>query len=92
MPKTQCRRAPSRLSHLTLAKLVQLLLIEPCTVKKMAEWTGLSPDTLYRFMWAMHKERAAHIYDWEFDTLNRPSIPIFKLGLGVDAPRRRQSV
>lgn len=89
MPQTRSHRSPVRLSHLTLAKLIQLLLIEPCTVKKMAEWTGLSNDTLYRFMNAMHLQKVVHIHDWEFDGLGRSSIPVFRLGVGADAQRKR---
>lgn len=89
MPRSKCRRPPARLSHLTLAKLLQLLLMGPCSVRKMQEWTGLSRDTLYRFMNAMCAERAAHIVDWEDDAMSRPSMPVFKLGLGENVPRRR---
>jgi len=83
------KRPPARLSHLTLAKMIGCLIAKPCDASAIQRHTGLNRDTIYRFTTALRNEGAMHISDWKKDRLGRDSMPIFRLGRGVDVPRKR---
>lgn len=55
---------------------------------EMAEMTGLHYVTVLQYTREIHKAGAAHIASWETDSRGRDCVRIYKLGRGVDAPRK----
>ena len=55
---------------------------------EMAEMTGLHYVTVLQYTREIHKAGAAHIASWETDSRGRDCVRIYKLGEGVDTPRK----
>lgn len=87
MPKPR----PTKTGVLSVAKMVRRLMDDNQTVYTLAEHTGLHPVTIRRFMKAMIKERAAHVCAWERDACGRDTTPVYTLGEGRQAPRRKMT-
>jgi hypothetical protein len=56
---------------------------------EMAEMTGLHYVTVLQYAREIHKAGAAHIASWETDSRGRDCVRIYKLGEGVDTPRKK---
>lgn len=78
------RRAPRRVNHLCLAKLIAYIQECPATVEEAAEASGLSISTARRVMLSLHKERASRVVGWEQDTLGRYTTKVYLLQRGKD--------
>jgi predicted ArsR family transcriptional regulator len=79
----------SRITHITLAKTLRVLLDGPATVHEIAEVTGVMPRTAAEWMRALRKEECAHISGWVPDSRGRDATAVFSLGKGKDKPRHR---
>ena len=55
---------------------------------EIAEMTGLHYVTVLQYAREIHKAGAAHIASWETDARGRDCVRIYKLGEGVDTPRK----
>ena len=55
---------------------------------EMAEMTGLHYVTVLQYTREIYKAGAAHIASWETDSRGRDCVRIYKLGEGVDTPRK----
>lgn len=73
------------------ARLLKMLLREPITAHDVVEELGLHVVNVQGFMRTLVKHKVAHICAWETDRLGRDCTPVYKLGKGVNKPRRRQS-
>jgi predicted ArsR family transcriptional regulator len=81
------RRAPRRVNHLCLAKMVAYLQECPSTVAEAAEASGLSVSTARRVLLALHAEKASRVVGWEQDTLGRYTTKVYLLQRGEDAAK-----
>lgn len=79
----------SRITHITLAKTLKMLLDGPATVHEIAEVTGVMPRTAAEWMRALRKESCVHISGWVPDSRGRDATAVFSLGKGKDKPRHR---
>lgn len=82
---------PIKTGVLSVAKMVRRLMDDSQTVYTLADHTGLHPVTVRRFMKAMIKERAAHVCAWERDARGRECTPVYTLGEGRQAPRKKMT-
>lgn len=78
------RRAPRRLNHLTVAKLIRALQLVPCSVYDAAEVTGLAVCTCREFLLALKAEKAVRVVDWDTDSIGRAVTAVYALGEGQD--------
>ena len=74
--------------HIAYAKIFRFLLEGPATIGEMARVSGLSYDTVLRFVATLRpKPRVLRICAWQADSMGRMSIQIFELGSEPDAKR-----
>ena len=81
------RRAPLRLNALTVAKLIRYLQDVPSNVTELAEHCGLGIAATRRFVLALEKERAIHVFGWEQDSLERYVTKVYAFGDNKDAKK-----
>lgn len=81
----------SRITHITLAKTLKVLLDGPATAHEIAEVTGVMPRTAAEWVRAMRKEGCVHISGWIPDSRGRDVTAVFSIGQGKDKPRSRMS-
>ena len=81
----------ARVGHMTLAKTLSYLLDNPATAQDICAYTGIHLVTAQEWMRALRKERTVYISAWEPDTKGRDVTPVYTLGRGRDAQRRRKS-
>jgi predicted ArsR family transcriptional regulator len=79
------------MNAISYAHMIKMLLEGTRTCAELAEETGLHVATIYDYTRELHKKGAAHIITWEPDTLGRDAKPVFMLGKGKDAERRKLS-
>lgn len=79
-----------KVGHMTLAKTLAFLMRQPATPQDISAYTGVHLVTAQEWMRALRKERTVHISAWEPDTRGRDMTPVYTLGVGVDAKRRRK--
>jgi hypothetical protein len=91
MQPTDDLKKATRLGSLSVAKVMRALLEGPCTAQELHEVSGLHIHTIHEYMRAMRKEKILHICAWEEETAGRESFRVYKLGGGVDVPRRKKS-
>lgn len=58
------------------------------TVPELVEFTGLHAETIRAICKAMVLAEQAHICGWEQDSLGRDTTPRYRLGWGVNVPRK----
>jgi sugar-specific transcriptional regulator TrmB len=80
-----------RMNAVSYAHMIKMMLEGTRTCAELAEETGLSTATIYDYTRELHKKGAAHIITWETDTLGRDAKPVYMLGKGKDAVRRKMS-
>lgn len=81
-----------RVSAMTLARFVRMLLDGPQTAREIAAETGLHPVTVARYLREMRRVHAVGICAWEKDSRGRDAIRVYELGRTKrDAPRTRKT-
>lgn len=78
----------ARVSHVTTAKVISLILDGPFSARDIVDTTGLHIVTAYELLRVLRKEKVIHISAWEPDSLGRDAIAIFSIGNKRDAKRR----
>lgn len=78
-----------KITAITQAQLIKLLLEGDMTCRELAEETGLHYVTVLHYTRELYLAKAAHITRWEQDSLGRDLIKVYKLGPGKDAKRRK---
>lgn len=91
MTKTPPRKRVIKMSAISYAHLVKLMLEGTYSCRELAEHTGLHYVTTLQYTRELHRAGAAHISSWEKDSRGKDSTKIYKLGEGKDAPRQRKS-
>lgn len=84
-------RKCSKLRDVCVAKMIGSLLDGPCTAAELVHVSGLAKATVYAYMRAMRRERAAFVSGWEKDAMGRDAHMIYSLGRGKDKPRAKRS-
>jgi predicted ArsR family transcriptional regulator len=77
-----------KMNPIMLALLVRELQPGEYTCAQLAERIGLHPLTVRDYVKAMHNAKVVHLARWAPDSRGRMCVRIYKLGQGVDAPRR----
>lgn len=90
MPPPKNKRVV-KMSAITQAHLVKLLLDGVYTCPELAQETGLHYVTVLQYCRELHRAGAAHICDWGLDSFGRDALKIYKIGAGKDRPRRSLS-
>jgi predicted ArsR family transcriptional regulator len=80
-----------KVNALAQAKMIALLLEGPQSNADIGEVTGLHRVTISEYMRALVKEGAAHISSWLPDSMGRDATPVYALGKGRNARRRKLS-
>lgn len=78
------RRAPRRVNHMALAKLISYMQECPATVDEAAEASGLSTSCARRVLLALHAEGASRVVGWEQDRLGRYTTKVYLMQRGED--------
>jgi DNA-binding IclR family transcriptional regulator len=84
------RRAPVRLSMLSVAAMLRALVDGPCSNAELAEVTGMHYRTMQRYTHALHRAKLLHIDHWEQDGRGRHVIRVYVFGEGKDAKRPKK--
>ena len=79
-------RTVIRITPLTQATLIKLLIDGDRTCAELAEETGLHISTVYQYTNALRHVGAAHICDWREDGYGAERTRIYKLGASQDVP------
>jgi predicted DNA-binding transcriptional regulator AlpA len=80
-----------RMNAVSYAHMIKMMMEGTRTCAELAEETGLSTATIYDYTRELHKKKAAYIATWEPDTLGRDAKPVYMLGKGKDAVRKKLS-
>jgi hypothetical protein len=78
-----------RVGHMVLAKTLALLQARDVTARLLVERVGIHLVTAQEWLRALKKERTIHICGWMQDSLGRDTTAIFRLGQGIDVPRKK---
>lgn len=73
------------------ALAIKELLETPCTAHDIAEVTGVHTVTAQNLMRAFLRHKIVHISAWDTDSRGRDVTPVYSLGPGRDAKRRKKS-
>lgn len=84
-------RPAVKMSPICYAKMLKELQRQPSSRPALAEATGLSVMTVGSYLQALHKEEVIHIFAWDKDAMGRDAIPLWVLGMGIDAKRHTQT-
>lgn len=84
-------RPAVKMSPICYAKMLKELQRRPSSRPALAEATGLSVMTVGSYLQALHAEEVIHIHGWEKDSMGRDAIPLWVLGMGIDAKRHTQT-
>ena len=74
------KRRRISVNHMSLADMIDRMLIGPCSVGDLVDATGLHRQTLYRLVNALVARNAAHKAGKRPDSLGRASTTLFALG------------
>jgi predicted ArsR family transcriptional regulator len=74
-----------------LAKTLFMLQTGPLTAAMLAREINVHLVTAQSWLRQLRRQRAVHVTEWLQDRLGRDAIPVFALGDGEDAQRRRES-
>ena len=85
------RKARPKVSHQALARTLHLLQQGTVTAKQLQSEIGVHYYTAQAWLGTLMDEGTIHIAAWLPDTLGRDSTPVFALGAGENAPRRRKT-
>lgn len=84
-------RTVVKMSAVLQAQVIRMLCEGPCTIREIAEETGLHYMTVQVYLRELYKAGAAHIAAWEKDVRGRDVVKVYALGPGKDAKRRKMS-
>lgn len=89
-PKVFPRGRQKRMNPPAFAQLVKALMDTErgLTTKELCELTGLVETTVRYYCKSMVTAEVAHISGWKEDVLGRDIDPRYKLGMGINVPRR----
>ena len=90
-PPTHKGRTVMRISALTQARLINLLIDGMLSCEELAAETGLHLLTVQKYTAALRREGACYIDHWEKDVLGRDSIRIYKIGRAPDKARAKMT-
>lgn len=85
-------RRQIRMGPISYAKMIKLMLEGEYTCSELSKLTGLGIKSIYHYTRELHREGAAHICDWNQDSKGRNFAKVYKIGWGIDIPRRVMSV
>lgn len=80
-----------KLNQECYALVLKELLAGPSPTKELVAVSGMSLITIQELMRTFHRHQVAHIFAWDPDARGADSIPVWKLGPGRDAKRRKKS-
>jgi hypothetical protein len=81
------RRAPLRLNALTVALMTKAMMEGPCTYVDLEEACGLTRQSIHRYIKALRSVKAAHVSQWEQDSIGRFVVKAYSFGDAKDKPR-----
>ncbi len=77
----------SRINAIAMAELM-LGLQDGChTMIELGEMSGLSMQTVRRYLKMLHKRHVIHVADWREDAKGGRTLKVYALGTGTDMPR-----
>lgn len=85
------RKAHVKVSHRALARTLALFQQGTVTAKQLHLEIGVHLVTAQEWLRTLMHEGTIHIAGWQSDTLGRDAIPVYALGAGDTAPRRRKT-
>jgi hypothetical protein len=80
-----------RINPTAYAKMVVALMRAPQSLYDLEKVTGLHEWTLRYYVKALVLHKAAHIAGWLPDSKDRDVTPLYRLGFGVNVPRRHKT-
>jgi predicted ArsR family transcriptional regulator len=80
-----------KVSHKTLATTMALLLNGPVTAQKISMYAQVHLVSAQAWMRALRQQKVVRIVGWEPDSMGRDATPVYAIGQGEDAPRRKMS-
>jgi DNA-binding NarL/FixJ family response regulator len=80
------KKPAARVNAIAFAEMISALS-DGGTPKEIAEQTGLSLNTVYDYVNALHKRGQIHISGWVQDTAGKTRARNFKLGAKTDAKK-----
>ena len=78
------------LSNVTAYILLFQALEEGGNIEDLQEESGMSINTVRKFVAVAHRRKMVHIKAWDKDSLGRHTRPVYALGAKVDAKRPPQ--
>lgn len=75
--------------HARAVRLLTLLQTGHQSLNQLAANAGGSYESVRGFIKLLYEARLVHITGWRYDSYRRPSIALYTLGAGIDAPKPR---
>ena len=69
------------------AALIETLIAGPSSVRELISVSGLADATTRKLVAALHRRGVLRICSWDRDRLGRPTMPVYEIDDGADAPR-----
>ena len=78
-----------KMSAITQAHLIKLMLDGELTCMELAEETGLHYVTVLQYTRELYLAKACYIHHYEKDRRDRDNARVYKIGVGKDAKRQK---
>lgn len=76
-------------NHANISKFLKLMFKGPQSLRDIERETGMKYETVRSLVVNLHKSGCVYITGWRRDMMNRASIALYQIGIGVDEPKPR---
>lgn len=76
-------------NHANISNFLTLMFKGPQSLSDITRETGMAYETVRHLVLHLHKSGCLYISGWRRDMMNRASIAIYQIGIGVDVPKPR---
>lgn len=80
-----------KINHIKMARTIAMLNQGPITAVKLAVEAEIHIVTAQSWLRELRLQGVVHVVEWLPDTLGRDSTPVYALGAGEDAAKRRST-
>ncbi len=76
-------------NHANISNFLTLMFKGPQSLRDIERETGMAYETVRHLARHLHGKGCVYIAGWRRDMMNRASIALYQIGIGVDVPKPR---
>ena len=76
-------------NHANISNFLTLMFKGSQSLSDITRETGMAYETVRHLVLHLHKSGCLYIVGWRRDMMNRASIALYQIGIGVDVPKPR---